>query len=46
VLVTIAPDLLAAADGYARRQGISRAELFARGLAAVLAKDRGNRQTG
>jgi hypothetical protein len=46
VLVTIAPTLLAEADGYARRQGISRAELVARGLVAVLAKDRGNRKTG
>jgi hypothetical protein len=46
VLVTIAPDLLAAADAYARREGISRAELFARSLVGVLAKDRGNRKTG
>jgi hypothetical protein len=36
VLVSIAPDLLAAADAYAQRQRISRAELFARGLQAVL----------
>jgi hypothetical protein len=46
VLVTLAPDLLAAADGYARRTGISRAELIARGLLTVLAKDRGTRKTG
>lgn len=46
VLVTIAPTLLARADGYARREGISRAQLFARGLTAVLATDRGNRKTG
>jgi len=45
VLVTIAPTLLAEADGYARRQGISRAELIARGIVAVLAKGRGNRKT-
>jgi len=45
VLVTIAPSLLAKADGYAQRQGISRAELIARGLMAVLAGDRGHRQT-
>jgi hypothetical protein len=38
VLVTITPDLLAAADAFAARSGISRAELFARGLAAVLPK--------
>jgi hypothetical protein len=36
VLVSIAPGLLAEADEYARRQGISRAELFARGLLKVL----------
>jgi len=36
VLVSIAPSLLAEADDYARRQGISRAELFARGLLKVL----------
>ena len=36
VLVSIAPGLLAEADDYARRQGISRAELFARGLMKVL----------
>jgi hypothetical protein len=46
VLVTLAPDLLAAADGYAQREGISRAELIARGLLTVLAKDRGKRKTG
>jgi hypothetical protein len=46
VLVTISPRLLAAADAYAQREGISRAELFARGLAAVLPKVRGNRKTG
>lgn len=46
VLVTIAPNLLAEADAYARRHRISRAELFARGLIAVLAKDAGNRKTG
>jgi hypothetical protein len=44
VLMTIAPDLLATADGYAKREGTSRAEVFARGLVAVLAKDRGNRK--
>ena len=46
VLVTLAPDLLAAADGYARREGISRAELIARGLVTILAKERGNHKTG
>ena len=44
VLVTIAPDSLAAADGFAQREGISRAELFARCLIAVLAKDGGDRE--
>jgi len=46
VLVTLAPALLAAADGYAQREGISRAELIARGLLTVLAKDGGRRKTG
>jgi hypothetical protein len=46
VLVTIAPSLLAEADAYAVRHGISRAELFARGLLAVLAKGGRNRKTG
>ena len=46
VLVTIAPDLLAAADGYAQRERISRAELSARGLVAVPAKDGGDREAG
>jgi hypothetical protein len=46
VLVTLAPELLAAADGYAQREGISRAELIARGILGVLAKDRGKRKTG
>lgn len=36
VLVTLAPELLAAADAYAVQQGISRAELVARSLSAVL----------
>jgi hypothetical protein len=38
VLVTVAPGLLAQADAYAKRKGLSRAELFARGLRAVLPK--------
>jgi hypothetical protein len=46
VLVTVAPRLLAEADAYAHRHGISRAELFARGLVAVLAKDSRTRKTG
>ena len=46
VLVTIAPDLLAAADRYARREGISRAELMARGITAVLDNDGRKRKTG
>ena len=46
VLVTIAPALLADADAYARRHDISRAELFARGILAILAKDGGSRRTG
>ena len=37
VLVTVEPALLAAADAYARHHKISRAELFARGLAAIMA---------
>ncbi len=45
VLVTIAPSLLAKADSYARRQGISRAEWIARGLVAVMLRDHGHRQT-
>jgi hypothetical protein len=36
VLVTLKPQLLAEADAYAAEEGISRAELFARGLKAVL----------
>ena len=44
VLVTLAPKLLAEADGCAKRQGISRAELIARGLAVVLTKDRNDRK--
>lgn len=39
-------ELLAKADGYARREGISRAELIARGLTAILPKDRSDRKTG
>jgi hypothetical protein len=46
VLVTIAPDLLAQADAYAQRHDISRAELFARGLVTILARDGSNRKTG
>lgn len=46
VLVTLAPKLLAEADGYAKREGISRAELIARGLTVVLTKDRNDRKTG
>jgi hypothetical protein len=42
VLVTVSPGLLAEANAYAQRHGISRAELFARGLVAILAKDGGN----
>jgi hypothetical protein len=36
VLVTLKPQLLADADAYAAKQGVTRAELFARGLAAIL----------
>lgn len=36
VLVTLKPQLLADADAYAAKQGLTRAELFARGLAAIL----------
>jgi hypothetical protein len=46
VLVTIAPDLLARADDYAHRHRISRAELFARGIVTILAKDAGSPKTG
>ncbi len=46
VLVTLAPKLLAEADGYAKREGISRAELIARGLTVVLTKGRNDRKTG
>jgi hypothetical protein len=46
VLVTVAPNLLAEADAYARSHGISRAELFARGLSTILAKDGRKRKTG
>jgi hypothetical protein len=44
VLVPIAPDLLTAADAYAQREGVRRAELFARGIVEVLAKGRGKRR--
>jgi len=43
VLVTLKPQLLADADAYAAKQGITRAELFARGLAAVLPRPRRRR---
>jgi len=46
VLITIAPDLLAAADDYAQREGVTRAELFARGLQQILVKHRGSRRNG
>lgn len=36
VFITIKPELLAAADAYAAKKGMTRAELFARGLASVL----------
>ena len=44
VLVTLKPQLLA--DAYAAKQGISRAELFARGLAAILPGRQRHRRTG
>jgi hypothetical protein len=37
VLVTIQPPLLAEADAFARSHGLSRSELFARGLRVVFA---------
>ena len=37
VLLTIQPPLLAEADAFARRHGLSRSELFARGLRIVFA---------
>ncbi|MBI4586367.1 MAG: hypothetical protein HY717_20350 [Planctomycetes bacterium] len=37
VLLTIQPTLLAEADAFARRHGLSRSDLFARGLRIVFA---------
>jgi hypothetical protein len=37
VILTIRPPLLAEADAFARRHGLSRSELFARGLRVIFA---------
>jgi hypothetical protein len=36
VLITVQPELLRRADAYAKRQGLTRSELFAHGLQALM----------
>lgn len=36
VLVTVAPELLKEADAYAKKEGITRSQLFAQGLKSIM----------